>query len=59
MVPLVLCDGGVSVSGVVLGVGKVTIAVVTVRVLFGLLFVNVPIALRLDLDDRFAVGILI
>lgn len=55
IVPLVLWVFNDSVSEVVLGVGSVTMAVVTVRVLLDLLFVH-STAFRLERDDRFIVG---
>lgn len=56
--PLVLWVLADSVSGVVLGVGRLTIAWVTVRVLFDLLF-ELSTAFKLDLEDLFIVGNLI
>jgi len=44
-----------SVSGVVLGVGALTTAWVTARVLFDLLF-TLSTAFKLERDDRFSVG---
>lgn len=45
-----------SVSGVVLGVGRFTIAVVTLTVLLGLLLIGGSIAFRLERDELLIVG---
>lgn len=50
-----LCGNMASASGVVLGVGRLTIAVVTVSVLLDLLF-ELPTAFKLDRDVLLIAG---